>query len=116
MESGEEIDEKTKAEMAQKHSAMLMDLMYNMAVIDIEATLEKVCWKVLHDRSVPKVVRKQRAHAMKIVGNVFQSFGGTRRWHKRISKENGYDARWWSAAKCIIRKISKIQTIYLLAL
>ena len=78
MESGEEVDEKTKAEMAQKHSAMLMDLMYNMAVIDIEETLEKVGWKVLHDRSVPKAVRKQRAHAMKIVGIVFQSFGGTR--------------------------------------
>ncbi len=78
MESGEEMDEKKQAEMAQKHSAALMDLMYNMAVIDIEATLEKVGWKVLHDRSVPKVVRKQRAYAMKIVGVVFQSFGGTR--------------------------------------
>ena len=78
MESGEDVDEQKKAEMAKKHSKILMDLMYNMAVIDIEATLEKVCWKVLHDRSVHKVKRKYRAHALKIVGGVFQSFGGTR--------------------------------------
>ena len=78
MQSGKDIDEKKQAEMAKNHSAMLMDLMYNMAVIDIEATLEKVCWKVLHDRSVHKQKRKYRAHALKIVGEVFQSFGGTR--------------------------------------
>ena len=62
-----------------------MDLMYNMAVIDIEATLEKVGWKVLHDRSVPKVVRKQRAYAMKIVGMSFNPLR-TQDAGKRVSK------------------------------
>ena len=72
---------------------MLMDLMYNMAVIDIEATLEKACWKALRDRSVHKNFRKNRANALKIVGVVFQSYGGTRTaGMKEFQKKNGRDA------------------------
>ena len=77
MQSGTASESK-QAEIAQKHSAMMLDLMYNAAVIDIEDTLEKVCWKAMHDRSVPKVHRQRRAEALKVVGKVFASFGGNR--------------------------------------
>jgi hypothetical protein len=77
MEDGTVSPEK-QATLAQKHSAMMLEVMYNAAVIDIEDTLEKVCWKAMHDRSVDKAQRKRRAQALKIVGHVFQSYGGNR--------------------------------------
>jgi hypothetical protein len=49
--------------------------MWNMTLIDIETTVEKTCWKVLHDRSVPDHVREARKRGLLILGQIFLSKG-----------------------------------------
>ena len=45
--------------------------------MDIRSTLYNTCIKVLHDHSVSATVRTLRAQALKIVGELFISKGGT---------------------------------------
>merc|ERR1719498_1075067 len=49
----------------------MLEVLYNTSVLDVEATLRRACWKVLHDRGVSKEAREERATALLHLGTVF---------------------------------------------
>ncbi len=71
--------EKAKTELNKRAKSMsehMVFLLWHFSNLDIENTLVKVCEKVLHDHSVVEITRKQRAKALKIMGDVYLSTGG----------------------------------------
>lgn len=64
---GQTAREKASAEAA----ASLAEVMWATTVIDIEELLVSVCFKATHDSSVNKDMRKKRALALILVGEVF---------------------------------------------
>jgi hypothetical protein len=55
--------------------ALMLESMWRVSLLDIEATLRHACNKVLSDQSVEKETRKARARGLVIMGRVFQSYG-----------------------------------------
>mmetsp|Transcript_690 Transcript_690/g.2782 ORF Transcript_690/g.2782 Transcript_690/m.2782 type:complete len:627 (-) Transcript_690:145-2025(-) len=51
----------------------VVEALWRVSVLDIEATLRSALHKVLHDRSVSKEMITKRAKAVSIIGDVFQS-------------------------------------------
>ncbi len=51
--------------------ATVIETLWNFTVLDVEATVRQVCFKVLKDSSVPIEHRVQRAHALALMGQVF---------------------------------------------
>ena len=54
---------------------LMLESMWRVSLIDIEATLRHACNKVLSDQSTDKVARKARARALIVMGRIFQSYG-----------------------------------------
>lgn len=65
------------ASVEKKAQDGMMKYMWHQTQIEIEGLLKKVCFKVTHDTSVAKPVRRKRAQALIIVGEMFTSFGAT---------------------------------------
>merc|ERR1712070_444019 len=65
------------AAVAQKAQDGMMKVVWHTTRIEIEGLLRKVCFKVTHDSSVEKPMRRRRAQALIIVGEVFVSLGAT---------------------------------------
>jgi len=65
------------AESAQKAQDGMMKMMWHTTRIEIEGLLRKVVFKVTRDASVDKSVRKRRAQALIIVGEIFISLGAS---------------------------------------
>ena len=55
--------------------ALMLESMWRVSLLDIEATLRHACNKVLSDQSVEKETRKARARGLVVMGRVFQSYG-----------------------------------------
>ena len=55
----------------------MMESMWRVSLLDIEATLRHACNKVLSDQSVGKEARKSRARGLVVMGRVFQSYGSS---------------------------------------
>lgn len=65
-----------EAAMAKRQKDVLnhvMEAIWNASALDIEATIRKVCDKVLHDFSVSKEVRGRRAKGLEMMGQIFQA-------------------------------------------
>merc|ERR1712070_725046 len=73
LESGGE----ASADVAQKAQDGMMKVVWHTTRIEIEGLLRKVCFKVTHDSSIEKPMRRRRAQALIIVGEVFVSLGAT---------------------------------------
>lgn len=54
---------------------LMLESMWRVSLLDIEATLRHACNKVLSDQSVSKEVRRARARALVIMGRVFCAYG-----------------------------------------
>ena len=53
----------------------MLESMWRVSLLDIEATLRHACNKVLSDQSVSKEARKARARGLVLMGKVFQAYG-----------------------------------------
>ncbi|GME94421.1 hypothetical protein B5S32_g1795 [[Candida] boidinii] len=74
-EDGEEIneiDEYEKAKMERTMTGKFIGVAWASTKFEIAQTLNKVCSKVLNDKSVPLEVRKLRANIMIEMGNLFK--------------------------------------------
>ena len=67
-----EIGEKGPSEATM---ALMLESMWRVSLLDIEATLRHACNKVLSDQSVDKDMRRARARGLVVMGRVFQSYG-----------------------------------------
>ena len=56
---------------------LMLESMWRVSLLDIEATLRHACNKVLSDQCVDKEARKARARGLVIMGRVFQSYGSS---------------------------------------
>jgi len=61
----------TSAQTQATFMVKMLEALWHMSVLDIEATLRQACHKLLHDKSVGKEVIAQRAAALVIVGQEF---------------------------------------------
>ena len=78
-------------EMDPNTMESMMETLWNITVIDVESTLRQVCFKLLNDTSVPKGDRIKRAHALLMVGEIFESFGNSQEnGLKELSKQFGH--------------------------
>jgi len=68
--SSEKVQE-LKSEAAQR----MVKTLWHSTVLEVDAFLGKVCKKVTHDSSVEKEVRRKRAHALSVAGEVFIANG-----------------------------------------
>ena len=67
--------EEQMSKMALQQTSLIAETLWNANVFDIESTLRKTCWKVLHDRSCTKSNLALRAKSLKLVGTIFQKMG-----------------------------------------
>lgn len=51
----------------------IVEMMWSITVVDVEATLRTICFKVLKDSSVSSKDRVKRAEGLMIIGEIFQS-------------------------------------------
>ncbi|KAJ3351273.1 3-dehydroquinate dehydratase (3-dehydroquinase), partial [Entophlyctis luteolus] len=58
----------------EENLGTIVETMWNITVLDVEATLRKVCFKVLKDSSVTRDERVARAQGMLMMGEVFQAY------------------------------------------
>lgn len=63
--------------VGEKQTSVMVETLWNASVFDIEATLRKVCWKVLNDRGCSDRVRLARVESLYVVGRVFREKGST---------------------------------------
>jgi len=75
-----------------QHVSTLVEMLWNISVLDIEYTLRKVCLKIFKDSSVPEKVRTDRARALLELGEVFVRSGktpevGLEEFTKRMQEE-----------------------------
>jgi len=84
-------------EIAGKHVGTLVEMLWNITVLDVEYTLRNVCVKIFKDVSVPKAARTQRAKALMTLGEIFCKYGRsteaglsefTAMIHERMQAEN----------------------------
>jgi len=67
--------------MGVKQTSILIETLWHGCVLDIESTLRRVCWKVLHDRSASstpseaKRVLRKRIDSLLVVGRIFRRQG-----------------------------------------
>ena len=54
---------------------LMLESMWRVSLLDIEATLRHACNKVLSDQSTTKEARRARARGLVVMGRVFQSYG-----------------------------------------
>ena len=59
--------------MAQEAAFDFANMLWRVLVIDVEATLKRAMHKVLNDHAVSDEARVRRAHALRVLGNVFRS-------------------------------------------
>lgn len=67
--------EEQMSKIALQQTSLITEMLWNANVFDIESTLRKICWKVLHDRSCTKSSLALRAQSLKLVGTIFQKMG-----------------------------------------
>eukprot|EP00611_Tribonema_gayanum_P019316 TRINITY_DN3325_c0_g1_i6.p1 TRINITY_DN3325_c0_g1~~TRINITY_DN3325_c0_g1_i6.p1 ORF type:complete len:520 (-),score=256.00 TRINITY_DN3325_c0_g1_i6:207-1766(-) len=63
--------------LIQKAAESMLELVWRMSVLEIEATLASACKKLLHDHGVDEAARKTRAKALLITGKVFVATAGS---------------------------------------
>lgn len=75
-----EADKEIEREFTAKSGMAMLEVLYSTSVIDIESTLRKAIWKVLHDRGagVSPQQRAARARALAVVGRVFAKHGASK--------------------------------------
>lgn len=54
---------------------LVMESMWRVALLDIEATLRHVCNKILSDSTVSMTARKARARGLVTMGRIFMQYG-----------------------------------------
>ena len=64
--------EEKMGKIAIEQTSLLAETLWNANVFDIESTLRKTCWKVLHDRSCTKQALALRSQSLKLVGAIFE--------------------------------------------
>jgi hypothetical protein len=67
--------EEKMGKIAIEQTSLLAETLWNANVFDIESTLRKTCWKVLHDRSCTKQALALRSQSLKLVGAIFEKMG-----------------------------------------
>uniref|UniRef100_A0A7S2SMW4 J domain-containing protein n=1 Tax=Mucochytrium quahogii TaxID=96639 RepID=A0A7S2SMW4_9STRA len=77
---GDAEQETTDKHMEEEEAAMMgflgmIETLWNLSVIDVESTLRKVCRKLFRDASVSTEMRVERAKALFLMGEIFQSKG-----------------------------------------
>jgi hypothetical protein len=73
IEEGKEVP----PEVAEKAGEHMLEVMWSLSVLEIEATLRSACHKALADRSVNKESRKRRAEGLIIMGDIFLQHAGS---------------------------------------
>ncbi len=68
-------EELKKQQLHESLAETMLELMWHVTVIDIEYTLRKVCFKVIHDHSVSSDIRKSRMQALLVIGEIFKANG-----------------------------------------
>ena len=61
------------AAAAQEAAFDFANMLWKMLVIDVEGTIKHAAHKVLYDKSVEAPARQRRAHALRVLGNVFRA-------------------------------------------
>ena len=57
----------------EKNEAIMKKALWKASNLDIESTLREVCFRAIQSKTVPSEIRKKRAIAINIIGQVFQS-------------------------------------------
>ncbi|ODV83086.1 hypothetical protein CANARDRAFT_30313 [[Candida] arabinofermentans NRRL YB-2248] len=72
-QQGVEMDEYEKAKFERTMSGKFIGVAWASSKFEMESTLNKVCSKVLNDKSVPIEIRKLRAELLVLLGGLFKS-------------------------------------------
>jgi hypothetical protein len=64
--------EKPPEDQTAEHAAKVQASLFNVMAIDIESTVGRAAMLCLHDSSVTKEVRKERARGLLKLGRIFQ--------------------------------------------
>ena len=87
-------DAAAKASADRKQAEMmtsLMEVMWRICVVDVEATLRAACHKVLYDHAVDRDTRLGRARALERLGAAFakHAAGRDETWQESLAKTVG---------------------------
>ncbi|KAG5182462.1 hypothetical protein JKP88DRAFT_348900 [Tribonema minus] len=64
-------------ELIKQAAERMLEMVWRMSVLEIEATLNSACKKLLRDRAVSEDARTARAKGLLIIGTVFRKYGGS---------------------------------------
>jgi len=87
-----------------------IELMWNVTVIDITATIREVVIKVLSDKSVESDVRKKRAKAILDLGDIFEKKKAVKKEESAGSAGALYRSAAAAAMKQTLEKVQKEET------
>mmetsp|Transcript_13339 Transcript_13339/g.21505 ORF Transcript_13339/g.21505 Transcript_13339/m.21505 type:complete len:467 (-) Transcript_13339:640-2040(-) len=85
----------------------MMDMMWNITVIDITSTIREVVMKVCKDSSVPGAVQKKRAEAIKVLGAMWEEQKATNPDSKEKSARTRYMSATAAAMEAALEKMKK---------
>lgn len=69
--------QKRAEDLTKHHLGTFIMTMWNMTVVDIEATLKKSCHKIMADRDVFIKVRERRILGLDLIGKIYMENGAT---------------------------------------
>jgi len=68
-------EDEMEAVLKQNMANSVLEMLWATVVLEIESTLEQVCFKVTRDVSITREIRAKRAEALIILGRIFYSLG-----------------------------------------
>ncbi|XP_024528892.1 chaperone protein dnaJ 10 isoform X2 [Selaginella moellendorffii] len=90
--AGGDMSESAIEKYLESKQQVMIDSLWKLNVADIEVTLSHICQNVLHDASAGREVQRQRAKALKKLGNIFQGLQGAKVPYRR-EKSLRHDAK-----------------------
>ncbi|XP_024526280.1 chaperone protein dnaJ 10 isoform X3 [Selaginella moellendorffii] len=90
--AGGDMSESAIEKYLESKQQVMIDSLWKLNVADIEVTLSHICQNVLHDATAGREVQRQRAKALKKLGNIFQGLQGAKVPYRR-EKSLRHDAK-----------------------